>query len=155
VLNARSSAPTDVGSLDDVVEQLGDPQKLNAAIVVLVGGITATELRAMRKVPENVFDALKRGLNHANPKVRWWCIQILDHVSDERALWAVAGLLDDPVPRVRRNAVHALGCVACKPDGCEFPESLIQRIAVMAERDPSPKVRSEASYALTCRTSGV
>jgi hypothetical protein len=145
----------EVGSTDDLVEQLARPQQRNQAIVALVGGITATELRAITELPEDVFDALRRGLHHASPKVRWWCVQLLDHVPDERALWAIAGLLDDPVPRVRRNAVHALGCLACKPDGCDLPAPLLQRIAALADSDPNSKVRTEAQYALAHRTASM
>jgi HEAT repeat protein len=136
---------------DDLVEHFADPARRTEAMAALVGGVTATELRAMRRLPESVFDALQRGLRHGNPKVRWWCIQILDHVADERSLWAVADLLGDPIPRVRRNAVHALGCTACKPEGGDLPPGLLQRITAIASNDPSPKVRAEARYALACR----
>jgi hypothetical protein len=80
----------------------------------LVGGMGATELRRVQPT-ERAFEGLTEGLRDPNPKIRWRHIQILDHVPDARAATAVAELLDDAVPRVRRNAAHALGCVACKP----------------------------------------
>jgi HEAT repeat protein len=84
--------------------------------------------------------------------VRWWCAQLLDHLPDPRALAAVARLLDDQVPRVRRNAAHALGCVACKPewDG-SLPDETVEKLSHLATHDPNAKVRAEAAYALSCR----
>lgn len=92
-----------------------------------------------------------RRIHDPSPQVRWWCIQVLDHVADERSLEAIAGALDDPVPRVRRNAAHALGCVACKPtwDG-QLADETIRRLMDVAECDPNPKVRAEAHAALSC-----
>lgn len=120
----------------------------------LVGGVTATELRRVSTVPEPVFGALLDGLRDPNPQVRFWVIQLLDHVADPRAFDAVAGALDDPVDRVRRNAVHALGCLACKPgaDLSAVSDEVLARVADMAGRDPSPKVRAVARWALACHT---
>jgi HEAT repeat protein len=138
--------------LDRLVQRLAAKGTRHQAIVDLVGGITATELRDV-DVPDDVFDALTRGLRDPNPKIRWWCIQLLDHVPDERALQAVVPLLDDPVDRVRRNAVHALGCAACKPTSdATLPESSLTKVEAMAAGDPSGKVRREAAHALACRT---
>jgi hypothetical protein len=76
--------------------------------------VTATELRRVRVAPP-VLGTLAEGVHDPDPRVRWWCVQLLDHINDQRALIALTDALDDPVPRVRRNAAHALGCVACKP----------------------------------------
>jgi len=77
---------------------------------------------------------------------------VLDHVPDERAVLAVADLLNDPVPRVRRNAAHALGCVACKPGWSGgLPPHVTSQLLTMAAEDPNPKVRNEAVLALACR----
>ena len=52
-------------------------------------------------------------------------------------LAAVARLLDDPVPRVRRNAADALGCVVCKPDWqAELPDDVAAKLARVASDDP-------------------
>jgi hypothetical protein len=62
-------------------------------------------------------------------------------------------MLDDSVPRVHRNATHALGCVACKPrwtDG--IPADVTAKLAHVATADPNDKVRREAAFALSCRT---
>lgn len=83
------------------------------AITALVGGLTATELRRVR-LTDASRAALLGGLRHTNPKVRWWCLQLLDHVGDERCFEQIIPALDDPVPRVRKMAEHALECERCK-----------------------------------------
>ena len=141
--------------LDDLVHALADKHRRLEAMRQLVGGVTATELRKIDTVPEDVFAALLRGLRDPRPPIRFWCVQILDHVADERGLAAVSELLDDPVDRVRRNAVHALGCVACKPNlTTGLSDELLERLAHIAATDLSPKVRREATYTLACRQPG-
>jgi HEAT repeat protein len=121
----------------------------------MTGGVTATELRAIDRLPEAVFDALVHGLDDPHPQVRYWSVQCLDHVADTRALDAVARLLEDPVDRVRRVAVHAIGCAACKPSATdELPANVLSRIAGLAATDASAKVRREAAWALACRRAG-
>jgi len=117
----------------------------------LVGGVTATELRQAR-VNQPTLDALAEGINDPDSRVRWWCVQLLDHLDDPRALTALAEALDDPVPRVRRNACHALGCLACKPswDGI-LPDGAAGKLRQLAATDPNQKVRAEADRALRCR----
>lgn len=138
--------------LAELVRLLADKRQRIEAIRELIGGITATELRAIERVPEDTLAALVAGLADPHPKIRYWCAQLLDHVADERALRAVVPLLDDPVDRVRRIAVHTLGCVACKPSADpELPPDLMERLVAISQTDRSPKVRREAAYALACR----
>lgn len=63
---------------------------------------------------------------------------MLDHVGDQQALTVLADALEDPVPKVRRNAAHALGCAACKPawDGT-LPGTAAGRLLRLAESDPA------------------
>jgi HEAT repeat protein len=131
-----------------LVSLFADPVRRIAAIRSLVGGVTATELRHV--VPtEDAIQALIEGLSDSNPQIRWWCVQLLDHLPDERALDALVPILDDPVPRVRRNAAHALGCIACKPTWSgELPAEALVRLQARAASDPNQKVRAEASFAL-------
>ena len=139
---------TEERSRDELVQQLASKRERNAAIRALVGGLTATELRSVR-VDDATIGALARGLADSNPVVRWWCVQLLDHVPDQRAIDLIVPLLGDPVPRVRRVAVHTLGCAACKPtaDICLSPETRA-RIRQLSESDPNGKVRDEASRLL-------
>jgi HEAT repeat protein len=114
----------------------------------LVGGVTATELRQVR-VAQPVLGALAEGVHDPDPRVRWWCVQLLDHVGDQQALIALTDALDDPVPKVRRNAAHALGCAACKPawDGT-LPGTAAGQLLRPTGSDPNAKVRAEAQRAL-------
>jgi HEAT repeat protein len=48
----------------------------------------------------------------------------------------------DPVPRVRRMAVHALGCRRCKPE--MLCDDLVGVFAPIVLGDPAWRVRSEA-----------
>ena len=114
----------------------------------LVGGVTAAELRSV-ELSDDVFEALVRGTQHANPVVRWWSVQLLDHCPEERATTALVALFDDAVPRVRRNAVHAVGCPACKPAAHRSCDpALLARLQQIANDDPSPKVHAEASLSM-------
>lgn len=132
----------------ELVQRLGSKATVLDAMRELVGGVTATELKRCA-LSEGAFEALVAGLSDPNPRIRWWCIQIFDHQGDDRAMHAVAGCLDDPVARVRRNAVHALTCEKCKPGGaCALDTEVVAKIANMAVRDPSPKVRAEAARGL-------
>lgn len=133
---------------DDLVERLGDKQSRLEAIRALMGGVNAREVRRT-VMTEEVFEALVRGTRHGNDVVRWWSVQLLDHSPDKRAFDAIVPLLEDPVDRVRRNAVHALGCRVCKPDATATPDStVVRRIRSMASDDPNDKVRLEASATL-------
>ena len=116
----------------------------------VAGGVTATHLRSTT-LSEDGMAAVMEGVADRNPRVRWWCIQLLDHVSDVRAISAIASALNDPVARVRRNAAHALGCLACKPRWDRALSTVVlQQLADLATNDPSEKVRREATLALAC-----
>ena len=119
------------------------------ALRALTGGITATHMRRT-PISEKALAALVRGLNHPSPRVRWWCVQVLDHATDPRAVTAISALLEDEVPRVRRAAAHALGCVSCKPEwNGALPAGIATRLADTAAADPNQKVRNEATYTLS------
>ena len=136
------------------MQRLASKTDRHDAIRALAGGLGATELR-QATVSDRAFDALREGLDDPNPRIRWWCTQVLDHVPDARAVPALAEKLDDPVARVRRNAAHALGCLACKPtwDG-GLSTTVLRRLADMADDEPNAKVRAEARHALQCRPPG-
>jgi HEAT repeat protein len=135
----------------ELVKHFGFRGREIGALQALTGGITATHARNT-PLTEAAFTALVEGLSDPHPPVRWWCVQILDHATDVRAVSAIAALLDDPVPRVRRVAAHALGCVTCKPewDGA-LPPDIEEKLTNLAMRDPNMKVRRHAAWALTCR----
>ena len=135
----------------ELVQILRSRDQCLAAVRELAGGLTATELRSAQ-VSAEAYDALVEGLRDESLRVRWWCVQILDHIPDARACEAIATALDDPVARVRRNAAHALGCVACKPS-CQgaLPDRVVRQLTAMTESDSNEKVRREAALTLACR----
>jgi HEAT repeat protein len=134
-----------------LVQALADKTTRLAAMRDLVGGVTATELKSV-SVSDTVLQALSAGVSDSDPRVRWWSIQLLDHVADPRAVEAIVPALHDPVPRVRRNAVHALACASCKPawDG-RLPPDAQMTLATLAASDPNAKVRREAQWVQACR----
>lgn len=133
---------------DQLVERLGDKTRRNDTIRALVGGLTATELRRVKVSPEAKV-ALIRGLKHRNSKIRWWCIQLMDHLADESY---VQPLLDaaytDPTPKNRRHAIHALACEKCKPDGCHLRVDLRADLRRILRTDPDVLVRETARLEL-------
>lgn len=133
------------------MQALADKDHRTDAMRALVGGVTATELRRIVRLDDEVRAALVEGLRDPDPRIRWWCVQLIDHLADAAVLAAIVPLLDDPVARVRRNAAHALGCLTCKPtwDGV-LGEDVLSKLADLAQRDPSEKVRIEAGRSLAC-----
>jgi HEAT repeat protein len=131
------------------IEALAVPSQRLDSMRSLIGGVNARELRSV-VVSDDALQALIDGLTHENAQVRWWCVQLLDHCSDTRAIDALVPVLDDPVPRVRRNAAHALGCTGCKPTWSgDLSDRALRRLEFMVESDPNRKVREEARRALS------
>lgn len=131
-----------------LVDLFADKTRRNAAIVALIGGITATELRKV-KVSEPAKAALIAGLKHPNSKVRWWCIQLMDHVADEQYLEPLLEVAqNDPTPKNRRHAIHALTCEICKPNRDALAIDIHTELAMIAEKDSDESVRLMASQEL-------
>ncbi len=102
-------------------------------------------------------DALLLGVRHENAKVRYECAHAMDIFGDERCVSALVELLGDPVPRVRRIAIHSMLCDDCKisPLQSAIPLARLKRpgdlagtIVDMATSDPSIQVRRHAVGAL-------
>jgi HEAT repeat protein len=136
-----------MGRCDELVEMFGDTGRRNAAIVELVGAINATDLRRAQVSPE-AKAALVAGLDHPNAKIRWWCLQLMDHLADESYLEPILAKLSDPVAKVRRHAIHALSCGACKPDRRVLAIEIRETLRGVAANDADEKVRAEARGAL-------
>ncbi len=92
--------------------------------------------------------ALVGGLASPQSRIRFECAHALDQFGDASTRPALARLMDDPVPRVRWMAMHALSCHACgeKPGGLEA--AIRERIIDAVVGDPSPQVRRHAAVAL-------
>lgn len=93
------------------------------------------------------IQAVIAGMAHLNSRVRRSCADFMDHHGDDRCfLGLVERSLHDPVPKVRRRAVHALGC-----DRCKVSPLSADRIPVLMSvirNDPNKWVRYEAIWAL-------
>ena len=136
-----------MGRCAELIDAFADASKRNQAIVALVGAINARDLRTARVSPE-ARAALISGLEHPNAKVRWWCLQLMDHLADESYVTPMLTKLSDPVAKVRRHAIHALSCAACKPDRRRIQVQLDAALRWVLETDPDEKVREEARRAL-------
>ena len=95
-----------------------------------------------------LVDALIEGLRHANPRVRYECAHAMDHLADDRCVEPLRRVLDDPVPRVRRVALHSLSCDACKLVPLHRDDDLVAVLIERALSDPSINVRRAATYGL-------
>ena len=106
----------------------------------LLGKTALEALRDAGAAPEagEIVPALK----HPNPRIRHACLGLLDHLAGEESIAAMVAATADPVPRVRRMAVHALGCQSCK--AAALCANLNAVFIPIAEGDPAWKVRREA-----------
>lgn len=95
-----------------------------------------------------LVDGLLEGLKHSEPRVRYNCAIALDHLADERCTAPLRQLLNDPVPRVRRAALHSLSCDACKVSPLPDRNDLTEKLTEMALKDSSIRVRREAVNSL-------
>ena len=86
-------------------------------------------------------DALLIGLWQQAVPVRDLCANALDHLADSRCAEPLALLLDDPVPRVRRAALHSLGCDDGKQAPIPVTTDLVRKVIAITPYDPSVQVR--------------
>jgi len=96
-----------------------------------------------------VSDALSQligGATYPNPKVRWVCAHLMDHAGDDRCIEALVRLTHDLVPRVRAEALHALGCARCKP--CALRIDAVALLVEAVLTDPIARVRGTAVFTL-------
>ena len=130
------------------VEKFGIRKERFQAGVRFTDGRIGARANRGRLLSEQKLDALIWGLEHENPVVRRCCLEFLDQHPCDRALPSILHCLNDPVPRVRWHAVHALICDACKLGINYLNDEVLARLQVIAENDPSPKVRKQAIYGL-------
>ena len=121
---------------------------------------TQVELLGVRswRVVRAATDALTRagaagaasaieGLSHPSPRVRRGAADFMDHHADDSCVAKLADLaLHDPVPYVRRTAVHALLCQRCKP--APLTTDVVPWLMHVAREDPSHRVRLSALWGL-------
>ena len=95
-------------------------------------------------LPPSVLEAVRWGLGHWSPVVKRVCLEILDTHPDAGTVPLIVALLDDPVPRVRWHAVHALSCEGCKAGASVMTAEIARKVDELATSDPSPRVRNQA-----------
>lgn len=96
-----------------------------------------------------LVDGLLEGLKYTEPRVRYNCAAALDHLADERCTEPLRKLLNDPVARVRRAALHSLSCDACKVSPLPNRDELTEKLIEMTLSDSSIRVRRVAVASLT------
>jgi HEAT repeat protein len=149
----KSASELDAAGLAETwfaLSALEDLGPLNRALNVKKGRIEAA--RALMQAQPDRYRAfqaaLVRGLSSKRKRTRFECAGALDQFGDASTRPALAALMDDPVPRVRWMAMHALTCHHCggKPDAME--PHVRSRIIEATRSDPSPVVRRHAAGAL-------
>lgn len=105
-----------------------------------------TRMKEQYRLSEEATAQLIHAVDHPNPKVRWWCAHELDHLATPQSLDALIRLTQDRVPKVRAEAVHALGCERCKQ--CELGVDTAALMIDFMLTDPDVRVRGAALHAL-------
>jgi hypothetical protein len=106
----------------------------------------------MRRSPNRYVafqHALVGGLASRRERLRFQCAASLDQFGDASTRAPLAALMEDPVPRVRWMAMHALSCHACGEKSGPLEDDIRERIVAAALGDPSPQVRRHAAGALS------
>jgi hypothetical protein len=105
------------------------------------------KILALRNEAEEAKPALLRGMEHPAWRVRHGCLLVLDHtVIDDPTRRAVLKALEDPHRKVRKAALHVLGCEPCKPPGyCGIEGVNLEELYLdTARHDASGRVRRSA-----------
>lgn len=122
------------------IERLGSPDR----------DLRREAFKALERQGQVILDAAIEGLNHPNPKIRADCADLMDHLADDRCIEPLMEATQDPVPRVRRRAVHSLNCDRCKPS--PLSADLVPLLIDIVVNDDNAKVRHEAAYGLAVRS---
>jgi HEAT repeat protein len=138
----------DMKTYREYVDLLRVPEERLEAMRILAGGsLNARESRGRKLAPEAIA-AVVGGLDDESPVVRRCCLEILDGHPDPTAVPGLLKRLDDPVPRVRWHAVHALACDACKAGDSYLNRQVYRRLRQLAENDSNKRVREYARWEL-------
>ncbi|MET8634761.1 HEAT repeat domain-containing protein [Streptomyces sp. NPDC004096] len=117
-----------------LVACLGDPQRTVAAY------------RELLRRGTDAVRAVRAGLYDEDPAVREGCCRLLDHLVDIESMDALVTMVDDPDPRVRIAAFHALACDRCKGDTCAPGADRVLDPALRhLATDPDRHVRARAA----------
>ncbi|HVN00595.1 MAG TPA: HEAT repeat domain-containing protein [Caulobacteraceae bacterium] len=150
---SRSAAQLDAELLAAqwfALAEAGQLRALDRALAVGKGRKEAarTVMRRSRARYAAFQQALVAGLSAPRERVRFGCAAALDTFGDAGAREPLAALMDDPVPRVRWMAMHALSCHACGEKPAELEPPIRARMLAALANDPSPQVRRHAAFML-------
>jgi HEAT repeat protein len=122
----------------DLVEKLGDKATLGEA------------WSGLQAAGRDALAAVRDGLSHPNWRVRQFCAMYIDNHWDEAALQRLILTLHDPKLKVRKAAVHSLGCDRCKAG--ENPIDVLPYVEERLREDKSIKVRRAAAWTLASQS---
>ena len=124
----------------------GDRRELLAALGAAEYPVRAAATARLRALGPAAVPVLVEAARHPDPVARAAAMAAMDHVADDRCAAALQRGLRDPVPNVRRHAVHAIGCQPCK-----MSPLALDVVALLVERaldDASIRVRRVATHLL-------
>lgn len=152
-LQRKEQALGDIAALAEqwfTLAEAGDLDRLWRAMAVAALRIERARDLMLKSAERHArfIETLIAGLAHPKPRARFEYAHILDSFGDARSIEPLKRLMDDPVPKVRWMAMHALTCHACNPDTCPDDPQIIARIAHHAQFDESPVVRRQATFSL-------
>ena len=133
-LSGMNSHPTD--GADDTFRDLGSDVWTTRQQVI----------QQLFNQGERAVATLVTGAGHTSPRVRAACVELMDHLGDERCCGPLLAALRDASPLVRRHAVHAVGCQRCKVR--PLPFDVVMLLIERVESDRSPRVRRVAVHQL-------
>lgn len=126
-------------------------QDLMQTVEMLADWATLKEaLKLLHEAGQAAVGPAREGLSHPHPRVRQFCAMFLDEHWDESALQRLILTLHDPKLKVRKAAVHSLGCDRCKSG--QNPIDVLPYVEERIREDKSIKVRRTAVLTLAQQT---
>jgi HEAT repeat protein len=117
----------------ELIEALAVPHKATSAY------------RTLLDLGTSAVPAVRAGLQHNNPDVRFHCCRFLDRYLSPETLSDLLGMLTDGDKRVRCSALHTLACDRCKEGDCRPEEHQVLPSAMkLLASDPDAHVRAMA-----------
>jgi HEAT repeat protein len=120
-----------------LVERLATPHHARAALRELLA-------RGLAALP-----AVRDGLHHASPDVRYYCCRYLDSFLEPDVVSDLLCMLADANADVRSTALHTLLCDRCKKGSCRPDRTeILPRALLLLTRDADAHVRAIAVEAV-------
>lgn len=123
-----------------------DMVKHEALVEALAVSHRATSAyRTLLDLGMSALPAVRAGLRHNNPDVRFHCCRFLDRYLSPETLSDLWEMLKDDDKRVRCSALHTLPCDRCKERDCRSEEGqLLPSAMKLLASDPDAHVRAMA-----------